>query len=484
MTTTDLPSATAVPASAPGPRGIPSQPPPATRSRAGGGTPRSALFWLVLLWVTALWVQHGGVQDLGSLAGAPHQHRAAHRPGRLGPAAGPGVPHGARAVVRAGLGPGRAGAHPPARSGSRRSTCCGRTSCSSPSGMPRPPRLGLWGTIVDFVVQLPRDAAGRGRHGRALPGRRHLGAQGPAPAALRVVAPHPPLRLPRCRAGAAAPAVDRPGVPRLDRRRRSSGGACMPCAAGGRPRLPRGRAAVALAARAAASSTPCGPRGQAPRVSRSSRARRRRTRPWRRASSSSGASSTGPAGAGPTPTPCRRHPTARPCASPPPTSATGRARLAALQPGTRVLVEGPYGRMHPGVRTRRKVLLMGAGIGITPHAGPARGPAPGPGRRHRRPPGEHTGPARARPMRSAHWPHSAAPATSSSRGPRLPGRDTLAPAQAAHLSDAEALPSSCPTWPSATSSSAAPLPWMEAARQAALDCGVPPEHIHLERFAY
>ena len=25
---------------------------------------------------------------------------------------------------------------------------------------------------------------------------------------------------------------------------------------------------------------------------------------------------------------------------------------------------------------------------------------------------------------------------------------------------------------------------MEAARTAALDCGVPPEHIHLERFAY
>ena len=44
----------------------------------------------------------------------------------------------------------------------------------------------------------------------------------------------------------------------------------------------------------------------------------------------------------------------------------GTRRLAALRPGTRVLVEGPYGRLHAGVRTRRKVLLMGAGIGITP----------------------------------------------------------------------------------------------------------------------
>ena len=44
----------------------------------------------------------------------------------------------------------------------------------------------------------------------------------------------------------------------------------------------------------------------------------------------------------------------------------GSARLATLRPGTRVLVEGPYGRMHAGVRARRKVLLMGSGIGITP----------------------------------------------------------------------------------------------------------------------
>ena len=44
----------------------------------------------------------------------------------------------------------------------------------------------------------------------------------------------------------------------------------------------------------------------------------------------------------------------------------GSARLATLRPGTRVLVEGPYGRLHGGVRAHRKVLLMGSGIGITP----------------------------------------------------------------------------------------------------------------------
>ena len=35
-------------------------------------------------------------------------------------------------------------------------------------------------------------------------------------------------------------------------------------------------------------------------------------------------------------------------------------------PGTKVLVEGPYGRLHAGVRTSEKAVLIGAGIGITP----------------------------------------------------------------------------------------------------------------------
>ena len=42
------------------------------------------------------------------------------------------------------------------------------------------------------------------------------------------------------------------------------------------------------------------------------------------------------------------------------------ARLTTLRPGTRVLVEGPYGRLHTGVRTSEKAVLIGAGIGITP----------------------------------------------------------------------------------------------------------------------
>jgi ferredoxin-NADP reductase len=44
----------------------------------------------------------------------------------------------------------------------------------------------------------------------------------------------------------------------------------------------------------------------------------------------------------------------------------GSRRMRDLRPGTRVLVEGPYGVLHEGTRTRRKVLLMAAGIGIAP----------------------------------------------------------------------------------------------------------------------
>lgn len=44
----------------------------------------------------------------------------------------------------------------------------------------------------------------------------------------------------------------------------------------------------------------------------------------------------------------------------------GSAALRTLQPGTRVLVEGPYGRLSARARTRPRVALIGAGVGVTP----------------------------------------------------------------------------------------------------------------------
>ena len=44
----------------------------------------------------------------------------------------------------------------------------------------------------------------------------------------------------------------------------------------------------------------------------------------------------------------------------------GSAQLARLKRGTKVAVEGPYGLFSTAARTRNKVVLIGAGIGITP----------------------------------------------------------------------------------------------------------------------
>jgi predicted ferric reductase len=44
----------------------------------------------------------------------------------------------------------------------------------------------------------------------------------------------------------------------------------------------------------------------------------------------------------------------------------GSAQLARLRPGTKVMVEGPYGVFSTAARTQDKVVMIGAGIGITP----------------------------------------------------------------------------------------------------------------------
>lgn len=57
----------------------------------------------------------------------------------------------------------------------------------------------------------------------------------------------------------------------------------------------------------------------------------------------------------------------------------GSASVAALRPGQRVLVEGPFGRLTPRARTQRKVALIGAGVGMAPLRALAEGLAYAPG---------------------------------------------------------------------------------------------------------
>src|SRR3954467_3262685 len=42
------------------------------------------------------------------------------------------------------------------------------------------------------------------------------------------------------------------------------------------------------------------------------------------------------------------------------------AKISRLRRGTRVIAEGPYGAMTPARRTRRKVLMIAGGVGVTP----------------------------------------------------------------------------------------------------------------------
>lgn len=160
----------------------------------------------------------------------------------------------------------------------------------------------------------------------------------------------------------------------------------------------------------------------------------------------------------------------------------GTARLAALTPGTRALIEGPYGRLHAGVRSRRKVLLMGSGIGITPLRALLEDLPADPGdltvihRVHDR----HTavlGDEMANLARQRGATHLVID------GPRARGRASWLPTQAEHLSDAEALRQLVPTIAEHDVYLCGSPGWVTAARSAALACGVPAAHIHDERFS-
>jgi predicted ferric reductase len=161
----------------------------------------------------------------------------------------------------------------------------------------------------------------------------------------------------------------------------------------------------------------------------------------------------------------------------------GSAALARLRPGVRVAIEGPYGRMHEGVRTRAKVLLMASGIGITPMRALLEELEQGPG--------DVTLIYRARSEKDRILVDelSALAAERGARffvvtGPRARGRDSWLPQHAAHLGDVQALRQLAPDVAGHDVFICGSPGWMDAAEAAARGAGVSKEHIHIERFSF
>ena len=159
----------------------------------------------------------------------------------------------------------------------------------------------------------------------------------------------------------------------------------------------------------------------------------------------------------------------------------GSAALAALRPGTRVVVEGPYGRLSPRARTRTKVALIGAGVGLAPLRALAEGLDYRPGDAvllHR-----HT----ADPLFSRELDVLAA-----ERGlgvVALPGHrrgqgSWLGAGVPPEVSDLQALHHWVPDLAERDVFVCGPQAWADLVCADLLRAGLPPEHLHLETFGW
>ncbi len=315
--------------------------------------------------------------------------------------------------------------------------------------------LELWTLTVDYPGMLLAVAG----HGLPGHGRRHQHQGGPAPAALRVVAPAAPLRLPRRRARAAAPAVDRRPVPRPRPRARCSGGppgrrrpAAILVWRLGLPayRTLRHDLRVTSVVREDDGVVSVYVTGRdLPRSG---------SRP---ASSSPGGSSPGRAGRRAHPYSLSAAPDGRSLRITVKDLGDGSRDVARLRPGTRVLVEGPYGRLSARARTpapRRPDRRRGrhhpdprAGRGARVRAGRGRPACTG------------TPTARCSAASSPCWRRAGAARRRPARPPR-----TSRPTRAARAAAPRARPRR-----TATSTSAGPRQWAAEVRRVALAAGLP-----------
>lgn len=165
------------------------------------------------------------------------------------------------------------------------------------------------------------------------------------------------------------------------------------------------------------------------------------------------------------------------------TRGDGSARLAGLRPGTRVLIEGPYGRLTAERVHTGRVAMFGCGIGITPlHALL---------RELRLPPGAATLVYRARSaddvVFGTSWQDLITRQGLDVRclfGPRIPAQPSWLPAGAAGHDPVTALRSLVPDLTARDVFVCGPDDWMDALVRDLRTAGLPESQLHLERFAW
>jgi predicted ferric reductase len=160
----------------------------------------------------------------------------------------------------------------------------------------------------------------------------------------------------------------------------------------------------------------------------------------------------------------------------------GSSRMASLKPGTRAIIEGPYGKLTGESYTGGPVTLLACGIGVTPLLSLL-------GELNYRP-GEATLIYRARSEQEIAF-RDELEWFARFRGVRVvyllgprAAHPSMLPGQHADHADADALRSMAPGISASQVYVCGPDAWTEAARQAAHDAGVPGHRVHTELFSW
>jgi predicted ferric reductase len=161
----------------------------------------------------------------------------------------------------------------------------------------------------------------------------------------------------------------------------------------------------------------------------------------------------------------------------------GSRRLGDLEPGTRVLIEGPYGRLTAERRTKQRVAFLACGIGITPLRALLEEMSYGPGEAVLVYRARHAGDlvlreeieqiARRRGV-EVHY----------VTGPRDPRGRSWLPRGSGRTDDARVLAQLVPHLKNRDVYVCGPEAWMAAVARAARRAGLPDDQLHAERFAW